>query len=271
MQKLLNKSEHQEKLSEKKVSFVRGFLIAVLILAIGTATCLFFLFYGGKKTYTYSPNTKILLYHLILDETYGTNEYLFVKPAEFEAQLQEIQKQGYKTVFADELEQIGHNEKAVVITFDDGYVDNYTIAFPLLQKYGMKATVFIPSAMIGTEGHLTEDQIREMQESGVFHFGSHTMTHMKLDTALTPDIERELSESKTKIEEITGASVAALAYPNGAYNDMVELFAEKYGYHFCYTTNFPQEPYYENTVLPRMYVVRDTTIEEFAALLQTEG
>lgn len=270
MQKLLNKPERQENRSEKSVSLSRGLLIAVLILAIGTATVLFFLFYGGKKTYTYSPNTKILLYHLILEETYGDNEYLFVKPDDFEAQLQEIQKQGYRTVFADELYEIGHNEKAVVITFDDGYVDNYTVAFPILKKYGMKATVFLPSGMIGTEGHLTEEQIREMQESGVFHFGSHTVTHRKLDTALTPDIETELSESKAAIEAITGHEVTALAYPNGAYNDMAELFAEKYGYHFCYTTNYPQEPYYENTVLPRMYVVRDMTMQEFTELLKTE-
>ena len=267
---MLNNSERQEGRCEKSVSRARGFLIAVLILAIGTATFLFFLFYGGRKTYTYSPDTKILLYHLVREDVYGDNAYLFVKPEDFEAQLQEIQKQGYRTVFADELDTIGHNEKAVVITFDDGYEDNYTVAFPILQKYGMKATVFIPSDMIGAQGHLTEAQIIEMQESGVFHFGSHTATHMKLDTALTPDIERELSESKTKIEAITGAPVTALAYPNGAYNDMAKVFAEKYGYHFCYTTNYPQEPYYENTVLPRMYVVRDMTAEEFSALLQPQ-
>ena len=271
MQKQLNKTEQKEQRDENRVALSRGMLIAAMILAIVAVTILFLLFYRGKKTYTYSPNTKILLYHLVREDVYGGNDYLFVKPDDFEAQLQEIQRQGYQTVFADELYRIGPNEKAVVITFDDGYEDNYTVAFPILQKYGMKATVFVPSDMIGREGHLTAEQMKEMQESGVFHFGSHTVTHMKLDTALTPDIERELSASQTAIEAITGAPVTALAYPNGAYNDMAKLFAEKYGYHFCYTTNFPQEPYYENTVLPRMYVVRDMTIEEFAMLLETQS
>ena len=270
MQKLLNKPQHTEKRPEKGVSLVRIAVLGAFILVISTLLVIFFLHYGGKKMYSYSPDTKILLYHLVRDDTYGTNEYLFVKEADFEAQLQELQAQGYKTFFADELYKIKNGEKAAVITFDDGYEDNYTAAFPLLEKYGMKATVFLPSDTIGAEGHLNEAQIKEMQESGVFHFGSHTVTHMKLDTALTDDIEIELSASKTAIEAITGAPVTALAYPNGAYNDMVELFAEKHGYLFCYTTNPPHEPYYENTALPRSYVVRGLPIEEFRAILTAQ-
>lgn len=270
MQKLLNKPSDTEKRPEKGVFSARIILLAVFAVVLATALVLFFLHYDGKKTYSYSPDTKIILYHLVRDEVYGTNDYLFVKEADFEAQLQEIQRLGYKTVFADELYKIKNGEKAVVITFDDGYEDNYTVAFPLLQKYGMKATVFLPSAMIGTKGHLTEAQIKEMQASGVFHFGSHTVTHAKLDVALSEEIERELSESKTAIEAITGEPVTALAYPNGVYNDMVELFADKHGYFFCYTTNPPSELYYENTALPRSYVVRDMPIEEFRALFVTE-
>ena len=257
----------QKELPPKKVFFSRGFLISCFLVIILAATIFFFLFHSEEKPYSYSPDTKILLYHLIRDDTYGDYEYLFVKEDDFEAQLQEIQRQGYKTFFADELDKI-RNEKAVVITFDDGYADNYTKAFPLLKKYGMKATVFLSTDSIGVEGHLTEAQIKEMQESGVFHFGSHTVHHIALDQALTDELEKELSESKIKIEEITGKPVSALAYPHGAYNDMVELFAEKHGYDFCYTTNPPQEPYYENTALPRSYVVRDLPLAEFQALLE---
>ncbi|MBQ8495861.1 MAG: polysaccharide deacetylase family protein [Clostridia bacterium] len=270
MQKLLNKPQHTEKRSCRSVFPTRIAVIAVFLLVIATALILFFIHYGGKRTYRYTPDTKIILYHLINDETYGSNEYLFVKEADFEEQLKTLRDEGYQTFFADEPYKIKNGEKAVVITFDDGYEDNYTIAFPLLQKYGMKATVFLPSSMIGTEGHLSEAQIKEMQESGLFHFGSHTVTHAKLDTALSEEIERELSESKTAIEAIIGKPVTALAYPNGAYNDMVELFAEKHGYLYCYTTNPPQEPYYENTALPRSYVTRNMPIEEFRALLVTE-
>ena len=270
MQKLLNNPKQTEKRPEKGVFPMRIIVIAVFLLVITAAMILFCIHYNGKRTYRYTPDTKIILYHLINDEVYGPNDYLFVKEADFEEQLKILQEEGYRSFFADELYQIKNGEKAVVITFDDGYEDNYSIAFPLLQKYGMKATIFLPSSMIGTEGHLSEIQIKEMQESGLVHFGSHTVTHLKLDTALADEIEKELAESRLAIEAITGAPVTALAYPNGAYNDMVELFAEKHGYHYCFTTNPPHEPYYENTALPRSYVIRDMPIEEFRALLVTE-
>lgn len=266
MQKTLNNIEKKEMPHEKSISKARIIMLTAILFCIAVSLILFFIFHKGSNPYHYSPDTKILLYHLISDETYGDYPYLFVKEADFEAQLQEIEKKGYRTVFADELHKIG-DEKAVVITFDDGYTDNYTTAFPLLQKYGMKATVFLSTDLIGTEGHLTEAQIKEMQESGVFHFGSHTVTHLNLGNAMTDAIESELSQSKAAIEALTGKSVTALAYPHGSYNDMVQLIAEKYGYQFCYTTNPPTEPYYENTVLPRSYVVRDMTIEEFIELL----
>lgn len=266
MQKLLNNPTEQDT-GASKTRRARGLLIAAFLLAIGAAAVLFFLCFGARNNYSYTPDTKILVYHLINDETYGPNEYLFVREADFEAQLLELQAQGYESFFADELYEIKKGQKAVVITFDDGYLDNYTKAFPLLQKYGMKATVFLPTDMIGTEGHLNEAQIQEMYESGVFHFGSHTAGHTNLDGALAPVLDDELSRSKDAIKAITGVPATALAYPNGAYSDMAELFAEKHGYRFCYTTNPPKEPYYENTALPRSYVNRDMPIEEFRALI----
>ena len=83
---------------------------------------------------------------------------------------------------------------------------------------------------------------------------------------MTEDAERELADSKKELEALIGKKVTSLAYPNGAYNDLVELLAQKCGYLYCYTTNAPTEPYYENTALPRSYVVRDMTMEEFSAL-----
>ena len=74
------------------------------------------------------------------------------------------------------------------------------------------------------------------------------------------------AENACHAAELTGEKITSLAYPNGAYNDLVELLAEKCGYLYCFTTNAPTEPYYENTALPRDYVVRDMTIEEFSAL-----
>lgn len=258
----------EEKQAKKSPAIARAILISVFLLCIAAGLLLFFLNREEKNTYTYSPETKILLYHLVRDETYGDYEYLFVKEADFENQLREIQKLGYRTVFADELSKLKDGEKAVVLTFDDGYSDCYDTVFPLLQKYGMKATFFISTALVGEENHLTKAQILEMQESGLCRFGSHTVNHIRLDEALTDDAEQELANSKKELEALIGKKVTSLAYPNGAYNDLVELLAEKCGYLYCYTTNAPTEPYYENTALPRNYVVRDMTIAEFSAILK---
>ena len=107
-------------------------LCTMALIIIVTAMVLILVPFGGQ-TYRYTANTKVLLYHLVSDETYGTNEYLFVREADFEAQLVEIEKLGYKTIFADELHK-NQGEKCVVLTFDDGYVDNYTNVLPLLEN-----------------------------------------------------------------------------------------------------------------------------------------
>ena len=260
-------SSQKENPTGKKIqTLARALIFSVFILLI-TAGLIFFLHKRETTPYSYSPETKILLYHLVRDEVYGDYEYLFVKESDFENQLREIQHLSYQTFFADELSQIKNGEKAIVLTFDDGYSDCYETVFPLLKKYGIKATFFISPALIGKENHLTETQILEMQESGLCRFGSHTVNHIRLNEALTSEVERELSESKKILEDLTGEKIRSLAYPNGAYNDLVQLLAEKYGYLYCYTTNPPTEPYYENTALPRSYVVRDMTMEEFSALL----
>ena len=252
----------------RSVSRARAITLASLLAAIFITIGIFF-FTGvfGGKPYTYTDNTKVLLYHLVSDETYGPNEYLFVRVADFEAQLAEIQRLGYKTIFADELVRT-HGEPCVVITFDDGYVDNYTNVLPLLEKYDMKATIFLISDFIGAEGHLNEEQIREMQQSGHVRFASHTKSHEKLTSLDEEGIRLELTESRRRIESLTGESVCALAYPNGAYNSTVELVAAECGYEYCYTTDRPSEEHYPNTRLPRSYVVRDMAMSDFLAILE---
>lgn len=266
----LNSMELLEKTAmpkEKNISRARRITLSVM-LGIILITAFLFFFAGsfGQHAYTYSDNTKFLVYHLVSDETYGPNEYLFVRVSDFEAQLAEIKRLGYETVFADELDKT-HGKKCVVITFDDGYVDNYTNVLPLLEKYDMKATVFLISDMIGADGHLSEEQILEMQESGHFHFGSHTKTHQKLYDLDKETLQTELLESRRRIEELTGKTVRALAYPNGVCDSSTELAAEEYGYEYCFTTDKPADEFYPNTRLPRSYVVRDMAITDFLSII----
>jgi peptidoglycan/xylan/chitin deacetylase (PgdA/CDA1 family) len=109
--------------------------------------------------------------------------------------------------------------KPVVLTFDDGFLDFYTGAFPLLRQYGYSATVFLPTAYIGDAAKpfhgapcLTWSQVRELNGAGM-HFGSHTVTHPQLTTLKAEGIREEVRRSKETIEEKLGTSVKSFAYP----------------------------------------------------------
>ncbi len=251
--------------SKAKVVRAATFVVLTLLLLGGI------LFFCAQKglfgAYLYNPQLKTLLYHLVADETYGDYHYLFVRTADFEKQLQEIKRRGLQTYFADEPAK-ARGKEGIVLTFDDGYEDNYTTAFPLLKKYQMKATIFLIADLIGTKGYLTAEQISEMQASGLVRFGSHTSSHPDLSALDTEALNRELAESKARLEALTGAPVKALAYPGGKYNDEVCAAARRAGYRYAYTTDVPTEAYFENTKLPRHYVVRDMPWEEFLLTLE---
>ena len=255
------------KVIPKKARVARAATLLVLMLLIVLATVFFFWQRENAKPYLYSPNMKTLLYHLVMDEPYSQYHDLFVREGDFEAQLLEIKRLGFETYFADEPER-ADGKPGVVITFDDGYIDNYTTVFPLLQKYNMKATIFLITDMIGTEGHLTKAQIKEMSESGLVHFGSHTVSHTKLDTLTEYEIQQEFLHSKEYIEALIEKPVTALAYPNGVYTEKAQTIAMAVGYRYAYTTDMPYDAYYENSRLPRSYVTRDMAYEDFLKLLE---
>lgn len=90
----------------------------------------------------------IFMYHAVGNDCWG-EESLFVKPEELEKQLQYLSENGYETIFFEDLAHIEQYEKPVMLTFDDGYDDNSTNLLPLLQKYGMKATIFLIAGDVG--------------------------------------------------------------------------------------------------------------------------
>lgn len=201
---------------------------------------------------TYKP--KALMYHLILDEVYGPYENLFVRPAEFEIHLSVLDELGYEYLFAEEWRLTAG--PSVIITLDDGYEDNYTEMFPLLKAYGAKATVFLVTDLIGTDGYMTRDMIREMSESGLVSFQCHTAHHRDLSYMSADELRADFEESCGIIEEITGKPVRALAYPAGSYNDTVLSVADGY-FDFAYTTKSPYSyPDYNDLTVPRYYIAR---------------
>ncbi len=168
----------------------------------------------------------ILMYHSIseADEREVHPYYrLCTPPALFECHLLYLRENGYRVLTLENaVRELTNNTlqgKNVVITFDDGFMDSYEEAFPLLLQYGVTATMFLPVNYIGDRSihlngrkHLTWHEVSEMAGAGIT-FGSHTMTHRKLSQLSLKEIETEISCSKSIIEDRLGIPSRTFSYP----------------------------------------------------------
>ncbi len=209
----------------------------------------------------------VLMYHGVADETWGVTE-LFVRPSELEQQLAYLVENGYDPIFFSDLKDVDQYDKPVILTFDDGYEDNYTNLFPLLQKYQVKATIFLIADNIGTrENFLTPAQILEMNESGLVSFQSHTLSHPMLDEIDDVWRQFEIRHSRLVLTRLTGLEPYVLCYPSGQNNSAVRAdTAEFYSFGVemnggMYTTGM------DLTRIPRFYVSRSTTIWDYRWML----
>lgn len=180
---------------------------------------------SGGAAFWHKP--PVLMYHVI-DEPHGEYAYLYVSAKDFEAQVKYMYDNGYAFLFPEELSLANRLDKSVVITFDDGYEQMYTKAFPILKKYNAKATLYMISDLIDTEGYCSADHLAEMSDSGVFRIYSHTKSHTPLTTLSASEIEAEFAQSNDKIYNITKREVTSLAYPNGFFDDTVLSLARRY-------------------------------------------
>lgn len=162
---------------------------------------------------------RLLMYHSIANEApTGMN----TPPAKFEAQVAWLKKQGYTFCTVSEL-LTTTTPKAIAITFDDGFANNYQHAFPILQKYQAKATVYLAPEIANID-KLTPAQITAMQASGLIEFGAHSMTHINLLQTATDPARQEIIASKQQVEALTGAACVSFAYPFGRFSaETVEL------------------------------------------------
>lgn len=221
-----------------------------------------------KPAIKYDNEVPIMCYHGVLDEAWG-DKSIFVKVDEFENQMKYLNENGYTPLFISEIEDANRYEKPIIITFDDGYRDVYTYAFPILKKYNIKADLYIISGYLGGEKYLTTDMVKELAESPLIEFGSHTITHSILTKETDEEVERQLSESKKMLEELTGKNVESMAYPTGAYNNKVMEAVKK---HYKYAISIEagkENPKELNTYeLKRLYMDRDYEIDKFKEMIE---
>ncbi|OGG59263.1 hypothetical protein A3C86_02455 [Candidatus Kaiserbacteria bacterium RIFCSPHIGHO2_02_FULL_49_16] len=166
----------------------------------------------------------ILMYHSISESDY----FASVKPSEFKRQMSYLAGKKIPVISLAELvRRLKTGESmngSAVITFDDGYRDNYTAAFPVLKKYGLPATIFVTTNLIGkkdTRGleRLTIADMKEMEASGLIAIAPHTKSHMKLSTLSNEAARDEIAGSKRTLEEAPMKRAGEFAYPFGDFND----------------------------------------------------
>jgi len=229
--------------------------IAVRFLALSGITRL-------KELLGRKDRLLVLVYHRIC-ETEGfmwDDDLVSASPQQFERQVRYIAER-FTPITFEELGRIldGRSPmppRPVIVTFDDGYMDNYLQAFPILKRYGVPATFFIPAGFIGTRKVTWWDlkafkrknarqpregpefmgwgEIEEMAEWGM-EFGSHTVSHISLAKASDVRIKDELSASKSEMEHRLGREITAFAYPYGEWDERAVKLVREAGFRFAVT------------------------------------
>ncbi len=205
---------------------MKKLLIVIVVLLMATAGFVYWLFARA------ADGVPILVYHRVNDiDTNPTT----LKVADFEAQLKYLVDNGYHVIAPDDLLDAWETgkplpDKPIVLTFDDGHEDIYKNVFPLLQKYNMRATVFIVTDHIGRKDYLSWDFVRALQAGGYMDFESHTMTYKDLTTLKGDKLWNEIYGSKQAIEWALKKPAKFIAYPDGKYTLDAEDTSKEVGF-----------------------------------------
>lgn len=211
----------------------------------------------------------ILLYHRVVNNTCKIGKHkTYVWEAAFRKQMQWLKDNNYHAITFSDLDAMptgaGLNKK-IIITFDDGYTDNYTIAFPILKEFGFKAVIYLVTDCIRNEWNLQEgepelelmnrEQIMEMQNYGI-EFGGHTRHHVDLKSSDAEKQTAEIAGCYNDLEKLTGKKAVSFAYPYGAYNDDTLSVIAKSGFKYGITTIFGPHNWYEDLMRIRRIEIR---------------
>lgn len=171
------------------------------------------------SVYIYPPKgVMIFEYHRINDETVNTDDYSLSKE-EFQEQLNYFKENNYHTISLMDFiraEKYGEElpENPIILTFDDGYEDNYINMMPMIKAMDMKATMFMATNLIGKKNYVNWQQLKEMQDNGI-EIGSHTANHLPLDQV--ENLDNEIKLSKLLMEWNGLKTIYFFSYPNGIY------------------------------------------------------
>lgn len=158
----------------------------------------------------------IMYYHEVVKRGEGAT-YQKIEEEKFEAQMRYLQEQGYTSLFFSELDK-PLPQKSVIVSFDDGFRSVYENAAPIMQKYGIKGNIYLPTAYIGQDEKFVDwDMVRALQENG-FEMQAHTHTHADIRTLSLKDMQREVQASNEYFADELGVKPCAICLPFGTYD-----------------------------------------------------
>lgn len=238
---------------------IRG-VVAALALCLTLATVCHLPVAPAAATPAEGVAVPIIMYHSILDNPSRQGDYV-ITPQQFEADLQYLQANGYTTVVMADLiayvkEGIPLPDKAVVLTFDDGYYNNYHYAHPLLEQYGMRAvlspigvwseyyTAHPSECDRDNYSHLTWEQLKKMVQSGVWEIQNHSYDLHRLesgqkgaakrqgesDDGYRLRLQNDLATAQSLLRDWVGVTPTTFAYPYGAISDASQAVLERMGF-----------------------------------------
>ena len=227
---------------------------------------------GGLKLGGYQTVPVLSYYRLSKDKP----SKIAITQDDFKAQMKYLKDNGYHVITLDQLlgfldyqEQIP--EKSVAITFDDGWISTYDIAFPILKKYGFPATIFIYTDFIGGGKAMSWKQIKELSEAG-FDIQCQTKTHRNLTVLKNKEslkeyvdaLETEITYPKKLIEKKLNKECNCLAYPYGETNNLVIAMLKKHGYRAAFTVDSKSNPFFiDKYKISRSAIYGKYDIEKF--------
>lgn len=187
----------------------------------------------------------ILMYHAIhvMAPEESANANLIVDPTTFESHIQRLSNEGYYFLTPEEVHKVltenvlpNGNQKIIWLTFDDSLWDFYDNAYPILQKYQVKATNNVITSTVGSQANLSLDEMLEMKNNGM-SFQDHTVTHPDLSATDSSTQTTEMKDSKQYLDDSLNQDTIAIAYPAGRYSDTTLQIAENLDYKLGVSTN----------------------------------
>jgi peptidoglycan/xylan/chitin deacetylase (PgdA/CDA1 family) len=199
---------------------------------------------------------------------------LSVTPSDFKAQMDWLQVNGYHAITLNDLRAYFQEQKPlpsrpIVLTFDDGYADFYTTAFPILQAHGFTAVSYVVPGFLDHPRYMTSAQVEEIDGDGI-EIGAHTMTHADLTKAGPAQLVLEVQGSKNALERLLGHTVLDFCYPSGKFNDAVIASLRQFGLQSA-TTELPgtDHTWDERLTWKRVRANGGELLSEFTASLGT--